>query len=148
MTLEQRINDDYVVAMRAGEEERKQTIRLLRSALRYATIEARHPLDDAGVLAVLRREAKQRHDSIAQYQQGGRMDLVAVERAELTIIESYLPQSMSAADIEALARQQIAAVGATSAGDVGKVMGPLMKSLAGRADGNEVNTIVRRLLGA
>ena len=147
MTLEQRITDDYTAAMRAGDEPRKQTLRLVRAALKNAAIDARHPLTDAEVEDCLRREARQRHDSIEQYAAGRRDDLVAAERAELAIIESYLPAGLSTDEIEAAARAQITAVGARSPQELGKVMGPLMKTLAGRADGNQVRAIVLRLLG-
>jgi uncharacterized protein len=146
MGLEQRITDDYMAALRAGDETRKATLRLLRAALKNATIEARHPLSDEEVTKVLHKEARQRQDSIEQYQAGHRMDLVAAEKAELETIESYLPQPLTADEIEAAARAQIAAVGATGPGDMGKVMGPLIKHLGPRADGGLVQATVRRLL--
>jgi uncharacterized protein len=146
MTLEQRIADDYLTALRGRDEDRRNALRLLRSAIHNATIDARHALDDKEVEHVLRREARQRKDSIEMYGQGGRMDLVAAEEYELAVIESYLPQPMSADEIEALVREQIAAAGATSMADMGKVMRPLMATLGDRADGAQVSAIVRRLL--
>lgn len=146
MALAERLNDDYMTAMRAGDEVRRNTLRLLRAAIKNAEIEARGPLDDGGVLRVLQAQAKQRRDSIALFEQGGRSDLVASESAELAIIEGYLPIQLSDADIEAIAREHIAAAGATTAADIAKFMGPLMKALQGRADGRRVNEIVRRLL--
>lgn len=146
MALAERLTDDYNAALRAGDEVRKATLRLLRSVIRNAEIDQRATLDDAAVLRVLQAQAKQRRDSIALYEQGGRSDLVAGEAAELAIIESYLPAQLSAAEIEAAVRDAIAAAGAVSAADIGTFMGPLMKSLQGRADGRAVNEIARRLL--
>lgn len=146
MALIERLNDDYTAAMRAGDALRRDTLRLLRAAIRNAEIDARGPLDDAGALRVLQAQAKQRRDSIALFEQGGRDDLVAAEAAELAIIEGYLPAQLSEAEIERIVREHIAAAGATSVADVGKFMGPLMKAVQGRADGRLVNEIVRRVL--
>ncbi|MEO8082732.1 MAG: GatB/YqeY domain-containing protein, partial [Ardenticatenales bacterium] len=104
------------------------------------------PLDDAGALRVLQAQAKQRRDSIAMFEQGGRDDLVAIEAAELAIIEGYLPAQLSEAEIEAIVREHVAAAGATSMADVSTFMGPLMKAVKGRADGRLVNEIARRVL--
>lgn len=146
MTLAERLNQDYVAAMKAGEGVRKDTLRLLRSAIRNAEIEQRAPLDDAAVLRVLQAQAKQRRDSIALFEQGGRDDLVAAETAELAVIEGYLPAQLSEAELEAIVRDHIASAGATSAADIGRFMGTLMKAVQGRADGRQVNEIARRLL--
>lgn len=146
MTLAERLNQDYVAAMKAGDGVRKDTLRLLRSAIKNAEIEQRGPLDDAGVLRVLQAQAKQRRDSIALFEQGGRADLVAAEAAELAVIEGYLPAQLSEAELEAIVRDHIASAGATSAADIGRFMGPLMKAVQGRADGRQVNEIARRLL--
>jgi uncharacterized protein len=148
MTLEQRIGDDYTTALRAGDEGRKNTLRLLRSSIKNETIDARKPLDDDGVVRVLRREAKQRRDSIEQFQSGGRADLVAAEQAELAVIESYLPSLLDDAAIEAAARRCIASLGASGPSEIGRVMSTLMKDLGGQADGKQVNATVRRLMGA
>lgn len=146
MTLAERIQLDYVAAMKAGEGVRKDTLRLLRAAIKNAEIEQRGPLDDAAVLRVLQAQAKQRRDSIALFEQGGRADLVAAETAELAVIEAYLPAQLGADELEALVRDHIAAAGATSPADIGRFMGPLMKAVQGRADGRLVNEIARRLL--
>lgn len=148
MDIEARLQADLREALRSGDEDRKRTLRSLLAALHNARIEARGPLDEAAQLAVLQRQARQRRESIAEYSRGQRPDLVAREEAELAIIESYLPGALSASDIEAAAKRMIEQVGAQGPQDLGRVMGPLMKELAGRADGKEVNAIVRRLLGA
>lgn len=146
MALIERLNEDYTAAMRAGDAVRRDTLRLLRAAIRNAEIEARGPLDDAGALRVLQAQAKQRRDSIALFEQGGRDDLVAIEAGELEIIEDYLPAQLSEAEIEAIVREHVVAAGATSMADVSKFMGPLMKAVKGRADGRLVNEIARRVL--
>ena len=150
MSVEARIQADLRAAMKAGDEDRKGTLRLLLAALHNAQIEQRGALDEAAEIAVLRRQAKQRRDAIAEFERGGRADLVAIERAELVIIDGYLqdylPPAMDEAAIEAAARAVIEEVGASGPGDLGKVMGPLMKALGDRADGRTVNSVVRRLL--
>lgn len=147
-TLEQKINQDYMEAMRAGDELRKETLRFLRAALKSAQIDKRAPLTEEEIWEVIKRQAKQRRESIEQFRKGNRDDLAAKEEAELAIIESYLPAQLSREEIEALARQVIAEVGAASPRDLGKVMGKLMPQVKGRADGRLVNEVVRALLGA
>lgn len=129
-------------------------MRALKSAIKNmaiasvgkGTFRAGDHLDQAAVEAVLRKQAKQRIDSIEQFERGGREDLVAVERTELAIIEVDPPQALSPEVVEAAVRDQIAAVGATGPSDLGKVMGPLSKALAGRVDGKVLSDTVRRLL--
>ena len=147
MSLEQKINDDYVHAMKHGEQSRKDTLRLLRAAVKNAAIEAGHPLADGEVLAVLAKQAKQRRDSIEQFGKGGRPDLVVLEEAELAVIESYLPQQLTEAEIEAVVRRHVAALGVTGPAEMGKVMAPVMAEVAGQADGKVVSGVVRRVLG-
>jgi uncharacterized protein YqeY len=149
MSLEQRIDEDYVQAMRSGDRARRDTLRFLRAALKNALIEARPArtaLDDEAVTKVLQHQAKMRRDSIEQFERGGRQDLVAAERTELGIIESYLPKGLTPEEIEAAARRVIAEVGATSPAQMGTVMKQLMSEVGGRADGKEVSDTVRRLL--
>jgi uncharacterized protein YqeY len=146
MTLDEQLQADLKDALKAGDEDRKRTLRSVRAAVQNAAIDARGPLDDAAVTAVLRKQAKQRRDAIAEFERGGRPDLVASEQAELDIINGYLPPAMGEADVEAAARAMIAQVGATGPSDMGKVMGPLTKSLAGQADGQTISAVVRRLL--
>ncbi len=147
-TLEQRINQDYMEAMRAGDELRKETLRFLRAAIKSAQIDKRAPLTEEEIWEIIKRQSKQRRESIEQFRKGNRGDLAAKEEAELAIIESYLPAQLSREEIEALARQVIAEVGAAGPRDLGKVMGKLMPQVKGRADGRLVNEVVRELLGA
>ena len=146
--LEDRLMEDYKAAMKAGEVQRRDILRSLRSALKSAEIEKRTPLTEEEALAVLTRQAKQRRESIEQFALGGRDDLVQKETADLHIIESYLPQQMGQEELESLARAAIAEVGATSAREIGHVMKLLMPRTRGRADGKAVNEVVRSLLDA
>jgi uncharacterized protein len=146
MPIEDRLHEDLKAAMKAGDEDRKGTLRMVLAALHNEQIERRAPLDEAAEEAVLRRQAKQRRDAIELYERGGRPELAARERVELDIINGYLPPSLDEAAIEAAARAQIAAVGATSLADMGKVMPPLRQQLAGQADGQVMAAVVRRLL--
>ncbi|MBN9493882.1 GatB/YqeY domain-containing protein [bacterium] len=146
-TLKEQIQSELADAMRARQEVRKSALRMLIAAIKNTEIEAGHPLDDAGVVAVVQKQAKQRRESIAEFEKGNRPDLVAQEQGELDILEAYLPEQVSEDEIEAAARALIAETGATNARDIGKVMPPLVKQFAGRADGRAINEIVRRLLG-
>jgi uncharacterized protein YqeY len=148
VTLKEQLNLDLRDAMRAGQEVRKNTIRLLLSALHNAEIQARHELDDAGVGAVLNREAKQRRESIEEFRKAGRGDLVAQEEAELAVLTTYLPPQLSREEIVAVVRRMLAQLGASGPADKGKVMGPIMAELRGKADGSEINAIVTELLAA
>jgi hypothetical protein len=154
MSLKDQLNADLRDAMRAGEETRKSTLRLLITAIRNAEIPpegatnvaARLELDDAGVLGVIRREVKQRRDSIDAYTKADRRDLVDKEEAELTILAAYLPAQMSRDDIEAVAREIIQRVGASSPADKGKVMPVIMAELRDKAEGRDINAVVTELL--
>ncbi|NOZ70699.1 MAG: GatB/YqeY domain-containing protein [Chloroflexi bacterium] len=146
MNLLDTLNQDLKNAMRAGDDIRKRTLRTLKTAITRAEKDKGHALSDDEILAVIRRQAKQRRDSIEAFQKGGRQDLVDAEQAELEILESYLPAQMSEADIRAAAKQVIAELGATSMRDMGKVMGKLMAQLKNQADGRVINQIVRELL--
>ncbi|MCS7294011.1 MAG: GatB/YqeY domain-containing protein [Chloroflexota bacterium] len=146
-TLKERLQADLADALRSKDEVRKAALRMVLAAIRNAEIEQQRPLDDAGVIAVLQKQAKLRRESIAEFERGGRADLVEKERAELALIERYLPQQATPEEIEQAARRVIAETGASGPRDLGKVMPILMKEFAGRADGRQVNEIVRRLLG-
>jgi len=146
MNLEEQLAHDLLDATRAGDDVRKRTLRMILAGVKNATIAARKPLDDEGVIIVLQHQAKMRREAMEQFERGGRADLVAAEQAELGVIETYLPRQLDQAEIEAEVRRQIASVGATGPGDVGRVTGATMKALAGRADGRVVNETVRRLL--
>ena len=147
MSLLDTLNQDLKTAMKRGDDAAKRALRGVKAAITRAEKEkGNRPLTDDEILAVLRKQAKQRQDSIAAYRQAGREDLVAEEEAELKVIEAYLPQLMSEEEIRAVAQQVIEQVGATSPRDMGKVMKPLMAQLKGKADGRLVNQIVRELL--
>lgn len=147
MDLETKIEEDLKDAMRAGDTARKNTLRLIRAAIKNASIEAGGgPIGDPAVVAILQKQAKQRADSIEQFERAGRDDLVTAEREELAIIGEYLPRQLSDEELEAAVHAQIEAVGATGIADIGRVMGPLMNALQGTADGQRVSEIVRRTL--
>ena len=163
MSLKDQINDDLRAAMRAGDELRKTTLRGLLSAVRVAEdaavkakVEAGELVDEAkrvvvefvdeDVIQVIRRQLKQRQDSIEQFEKAGRQDLAAKEQAEAAVLQGYLPQQMSREAITAEGRAVIAETGASGPQDKGKVMPALMKRLAGKADGREINAVVTELL--
>ncbi len=146
-SLKERLQADLAEALRSKDELRKAALRMVLAAIRNAEIDQQRPLDDSGVIAVLQKQAKLRRESIAEFERGGRSDLAAKERAELELIEQYLPRQASPEEIEEAARRVIAETGAASPRDLGKVMPILMREFAGRADGRQVNEIVRRLLG-
>ena len=148
MTLKERLDSDLKTAMRSGDTLRRSVIRLLRSELHNQEIASQSELDDQGVVRVLSRQAQQRRDSIEAYRSGNRQDLVDRETDELRVILEYLPAQMTRDEIEGLVRRVIADTGAEGPRDMGKVMGALMPQVAGKAEGREVSSIVRGLLGA
>lgn len=147
MTLKEQLTDELKIAMRAGNVARRDTIRLLQAAVKQEEIDRQVTLDDAGVQAVLQKQAKQRRESIADYEKAGRPELAAEEQQQLTIIESFLPQMMSRDEVEQLARQVIADLGVSDVKEMGLVMGKLMPQVKGKADGRLVNEVVRSLIG-
>jgi uncharacterized protein YqeY len=148
MSLKARITDDMKTAMRAKETARLGTIRLLLAAIKQKEVDDRAELDDAAVSSIVEKLIKQRKDSISQFQAAGRDDLVAAEQAELVVLQAYLPEQLSAAEVEAAVSAAIAESGATSARDMGKVMGLLKSRLAGRADMGQVSALIKtRLAG-
>jgi uncharacterized protein YqeY len=146
MSLKDQLNDDLKTSMKSGDKMRTQTLRSLKSAIKYAEIEVGADLDDSGVLSVIAKQAKQRRESIVEFQKGGRADLVEQEAVELAILESYLPQQLSEETIKAKAEAVIAGLGVTDAKGIGQVMKQLMAELQGQADGKVVNQVVRQLL--
>lgn len=146
MTLKEQLQADIKTAMREGDGLRRDVLRMVMAAIKQTEVDERTVLDDAGVEDVLRKQAKQRRESIADYQKAGRLESAEEETAELAIIESYLPQMLSQDEIAALARPIIAELGVTDAKGMGQVMSKLMPQLQGRADGRMVNEVVRGLL--
>ena len=146
MPLKERLQSDVKDAMRQGDKQRRDTLRLVLSSLHNAEIEARGDLDDDGVLRVLTKEAKQRRESIEEFRKGGREEKAAEEEAELKVISSYLPEALSHEEVLAAAKEVIQESGASSMKDIGKVMPALMQRLRGRADGREASEVVRELL--
>jgi uncharacterized protein YqeY len=148
VTLKERITEDMKAAMRAGEKERLSTIRMVQAAIKQREVDERVVLDDAQVLAVLEKMIKQRRESIVQFEQGGRADLAAREQAEIELLQSYLPAQLSDAEIESIVREAIAATGAASVKDMGKVMGVVKSQAAGRADMGAVSARIKAALSA
>jgi hypothetical protein len=146
MGVRGQLQTDLVAAMRQGDSETRDTIRLLLAAIQQVEIDQRVELDEEGDLAVIAKQAKQRRESIKDAEAAGRPDLVAVEQKELTICESYLPRMMTADEIRPVAEQVILDVGATGMQDMGRVMGQLMPQLKGNADGGLVSRVVRSLI--
>ncbi len=148
MGLKERITEDMKTAMRAGEKDRLATIRLVLSAVKQIEVDERIVLDEPRMLAVLEKMVKQRKESIAQFESGGRADLVAKENAELAVIQAYLPAQMNDAELDALIAEAIATTGAASVKDMGKVMGIVKGKAAGRADMAIVGARIKQKLGA
>lgn len=147
MSLELKINNDLKEAMKAREEARLRTIRSIKAALLIAkTSGANVELSTDDEIKLLQKMVKQRKDSLSIFEQQGRVELAQVEREEIEIIESYLPKQLGEAEIEAIVRDAIAATGASSVKDMGKVMGVASKQVAGRAEGAVISGIVKRLL--
>ena len=140
------IRSQMTAAMRSGDTQRRDTLRLLIAALDNARIAAGRDLSDEDAVVALQREAKQRRESIEEYRKGGRDDLVEAEQQELVIIGAYLPSQLSEDELRAIVREVIAKHGASGPADLGAVMGPLMQRVRGRADGRQANAIVRELL--
>ncbi len=148
MSLKSRISDDLKAAMRAGEARRRDALRLLLAALKQREVDERKELTDADVVAIVDKMIKQRRESITQFEKGGRQDLAQNERFELDLLQTYMPQALSDAEIEAAVAEAIAAAGAKAPSDMGKVMGALKGKLAGKADMGKVSALVKaRLAG-
>lgn len=147
MTLKERIIDDMKSAMRSGEKERLATIRMALAAIKQREVDERITLDDGQVLGLLEKMIKQRKEAITQFEAGARADLVAKERGEIAVLEQYLPTQMSDSEIDALIAHVIAASGATSVRDMGKVMTAVKAQAQGRVDMSVVGARVREQLG-
>lgn len=148
MTLKQRINEDMKSALRAKDAPRLSAIRLLLAAIKQREVDERKELPDAEVVAVTEKLLKQRRESITQYRKANRFDLVQSEEFEIKVLEAYMPQAMSEAEIEAAIAAAIASTGARVVADMGKVMALLKPQLAGRADLGKVSALVKAKLSA
>lgn len=147
MSLVEKLQQEIKAAMLARDADRLSTLRLLKSAIGYAQIEKKiEPLPDPEALAVVQREVKKRRDSIEQFRTGGRSDLADKEEREIAVLESFLPQPLSPAELEALVRGVIQELGASTKKDMGPVMKAAQARAAGRADGKALSTVVGRLL--
>jgi uncharacterized protein len=148
MSLKSRINDDVKAAMRGGDARRRDALRLLLAALKQREVDERKDLADADVVATIEKLIKQRRESIAQFEKGGRLDLAQNEQFELDLLQTYMPQALSDAEIVATVAEAIAAAGAKSPSDMGKVMAALKGKLAGRADMGKVSSLVKAKLSS
>ena len=148
MSLKDQIIEDMKSAMKAGDKDRLKVVRLILAAIKQIEVDTREELDNAAILAVLSKMVKQRHDSIEQFDKGGRKDLSAIEHAEIVVIENYLPEPLSADELAAMVNDVITATNATSIRDMGKVMGQIKAKAAGRADMGAVSATVKERLNA
>ena len=148
MSLKERLTEDMKTAMRAKDQVSLGTIRLINAAVKQFEVDERTEADDAKITAILTKMVKQRKDSAKIYAEAGRQDLADKENAEMEILHCYLPQMMSAEEIQAAVAAAVAQTGASGMADMGKVMGVLKTSLAGKADMGEVNKILKAVLSA
>lgn len=146
MSLKQRIATDVKDAMRAKDKARLTTLRMLQAAIKQREVDERIELDDAAVLAIIEKQIKQRREAAQQYSDAGRDELAQAELAEISIIEPYLPEQLSGAEIDAAIEQAIEATGASGMADMGKVMGQLKPQLQGKADMGQVSGRVKARL--
>ncbi|RPI61021.1 MAG: GatB/YqeY domain-containing protein [Lysobacterales bacterium] len=146
MSLKDRLTEDMQAAMRSGDKARLSVIRMALAGVKQREVDTRRPLDDAGVQTVIERMIKQGRDSLAQFREGGRADLVAKEEAELKVLQTYLPAPLSETELDTFIAECIDAAGATGVKDLGKVMGVIKARAAGRVDMSTVSTRVRTML--
>jgi uncharacterized protein len=147
VSLKERITDDMKAAMRASEKERLGVIRMITSAIKQREVDERIVLDDTQVLSVLEKMIKQRKESLAQFQAGNRQDLVDKESREITLLQTYMPSRLSDAEVDAMIADAVAATGAASIKDMGKVMGVIKAKAQGRADMAAVGAKIKAKLG-
>ena len=148
MSLKARITEDMKSAMKAGDKDRLKVVRLMLAAVKQVEIDKRTALDDAAVLGVIGKMVKQRRDSVEQFEKGDREDLASIERAEIAILETYLPEQLSADELATIVDAAIAATGATGIRDMGKVMAEVKAKAAGRADMGAASATVKERLNA
>jgi uncharacterized protein YqeY len=146
MSLKDRLTEDMQAAMKSGDKARLSVLRMALAGIKQREVDTRRPLDDAAVQHVIERMIKQGRDSLAQFREGGRADLVAKEEAEIAVLQTYLPQPLSEAELDVFIGECIDAAGATSVKDLGKVMGVIKARAAGRVDMSTVSARVRTLL--
>lgn len=146
MNTQKQIEKDFKDALRARDEVRKSTLRMVLSSIKLVEVDKGNPLEEGEVLVILQKEIKSRRESIADAEKAGRSDLIAESKAEIDILEGYLPQALTQEEIETMAEEVIAKEGAASMQDMGKVMKELMPKVQGRADGGLVSQTVRKLL--
>lgn len=146
-SLKERLTEDMKSAMKSKEKERLSVIRMTRAAIKNVEIDKRKDLDDQEVLQVLSKEVKQRRDSIQEYEKAGKEDTVKQLEREIAILQEYLPEQLSQEELEEITDEIIAEVGASTMADMGKVMGAIMPKIRGRADGSQINKIVKERLG-
>jgi uncharacterized protein YqeY len=146
MALREQLNEDIKAAMKAREADKLAALRLMLAAVKQREVDERITLDAAGVVAIVEKMIKQRKDSIAQYEKAARQDLADKEKYEISVVETYLPRQLSQSEIEAVIAEAIAATGAKSPADMGKVMGVVKPRLAGKADMGRVSAIVKSKL--
>ncbi len=148
MSLKERITQDMKDAMRSGDKERLGNIRMLQAAIKQREVDERIMLDDTQVLAVVEKMIKQRKEAIAQFEAGGRADLAAKEKTEIELLQAYMPEQLSSAEVEALVATAIAETAASTIKDMGKVMALVKTRAAGRADMAAVSASIKAKLGA
>ena len=146
MALRDQINDDVKSAMRAGDARKRDALRLLTAALKQKEVDERKDLTDADVVAIIDKMIKQRREAVAQFQKGGRNDLAEKEEFEISVLQGYMPQALSDAEVDSAIEAAIADTGAKAPQDMGKVMGVLKAKLAGRADMSKVSARVKSRL--
>lgn len=146
MSLKDRLQEDMQAALKAGDKPRLSVLRMALAGVKQREVDTRRPLDDAAVQTVIERLIKQGRDSASQYRDGGRGDLVAKEEAEIAVLQTYLPQALSDAELDTLIGEAIEAAGASSVKDLGKVMAVIKTRAAGRVDMGQVSARVRAAL--
>jgi uncharacterized protein YqeY len=147
MSLKARITEDMKAAMRSGEKDRLSCIRMLQAGIKQREVDERIELDDTQVLSVIDKMIKQRRESVTQFEAGQRADLVAKESAEIAVLSGYLPAQLNDTDLDAMIREVIAATGAATMKDMGKVMGLLKPKVQGRTDMGALSARIKSVLG-
>ena len=147
MSLEEKIAADYKESLKARDAARTQALTFLRSEMKYAAIDKKaEKLDDTAIIVVIKKLVKQRRDGLAQFEKGGRMDLVEKEKVELALLEAYLPPAMPEAEVARIVDEVVVAIGAASMKDMGRVMKEVKDRTEGRADGSMVSVLVKKKL--